>query len=277
MGRNAKIFAAVMLVVGLALLSLAVSPVWALHRLDTWATREYGIQVSARAEDMERHIGGARIEGKTGNHADLGRYLRLFKRELSLYPRPLVDAAGMWGVVIVEELRVGGVRRAGVPAWEGRLYLEYVKPRAGRLYCRYISQVFHHEFFHLLSQRLGPRLLDEDGWAIWRLDSGYPDVGGEVAYEEANQNIRWVAYTPDLEGFLTLYSTLSPKEDRAEIFSYMMTEPALLQERMEADEMVRRKVEALVAGLQAQVPGMDAEYWQRVAEGRMGQQERGWC
>jgi hypothetical protein len=104
------------------------------------------------------------------------------------------------------------------------------------------------------------------GWAA--LNS--PDFGygsGGLAANYGPDRIFWVM--PGVEwgnGFLNQYSMTAPEEDQAEIFAHLLTEPALVNARLTADEILRSKVERLKASLETFCPDVNPAFWQDVEE-----------
>ena len=70
-------------------------------------------------------------------------------------------------------------------------------------------------------------------------------------------------------GFLNQYSMSAPEEDQAEIFAHLLTEPARVEARLRADDILRSKVERLRATLKQFCRNMDDGFWQRVDESRL--------
>ena len=54
---------------------------------------------------------------------------------------------------------------------------------------------------------------------------------------------------PSLPGFVSLYATAGVEEDKAELFSFLMTEPALVDERARTDVVLAAKRAELRARL----------------------------
>ena len=70
-------------------------------------------------------------------------------------------------------------------------------------------------------------------------------------------------------GFLNQYCMSAPEEDQAELFAHLITEPARVEARLEADDILRRKVERLKATLRQFCRDMDDRFWRRVSECRL--------
>jgi hypothetical protein len=69
-------------------------------------------------------------------------------------------------------------------------------------------------------------------------------------------------------GFLNQYSMSAPEEDQAEIFAHLLTEPARVEARLMADDILRSKVDRLKATLERFCPDVDAQFWQDVEDSR---------
>jgi hypothetical protein len=161
-------------------------------------------------------------------------------------------------------LSFDGQRRSAIPDFESDiLYLDVCRGWPNRLYLR---KVLHHEFFHILDYRDDGSVYEDPSWS----ELNPP----EFAYGSGGRNAQGRADTSVLNdqhpGFLNHYSTTGVEEDKAEIFANLIVEPLKMKERVEADAVLRRKVDRLKELVMRFCPEIDEGFWRRAAERRDG-------
>ena len=161
----------------------------------------------------------------------------------------------------MRKLSLNGQLRAAVPDFATmNLFLDVER---GRHVPTYQERVFHHEFFHLIDFLLsGPFLKDSD-WATLNPPEFRYGPGG-VRMQDNGRNP--FAPTRTIPGFLTLYGTAAVEEDKAELFSFLMTDGLFLSDRARNDAVVRAKVERLKRRLGGFCPALTEEYFARLGE-----------
>lgn len=175
-------------------------------------------------------------------------YRRVVADQLALYPGPLLKRIGLARVVLCTGLRFEGTTcPAFADVERGRLYLNLDgAPDAG-----VVARTVHHEVFHQVDYA-DDRRLDAD--PLWEAlnPPGFRYTGDPerlVADPDATR------LDADRAGFLNRYATSSPAEDKAELYSYLVVDPAMVRGRADGDGVLRRKVERLRATLDGLVPG----------------------
>ena len=179
-----------------------------------------------------------RIEGRTvspgnQNHADL--YRRIITREFALYPPAFRQRIGLKQVALCEGLIFEGVAcNAYADVERGCLYVGI----AADVEPSYIKRTFHHEVFHQIDFA-DDGVLDKDPQWEALNPPGF----------RYTQDAERVQADPDAtlldetrNGFLNLYSTTSPAEDKSEIYSNLIVDRDLILRRASRDPIIRQKV-----------------------------------
>jgi hypothetical protein len=169
-------------------------------------------------------------------------YRRVIGEQLALYPPALLKSVGLKQVVLCERLSFDGTECLSFADVErGRLY---VSLGAG-LNADYLTRSVHHEVFHQIDYA-DDQTLDTDP----RWESLNPP-GFRYTQDADRLQADPDATRPDdgLTGFLNRYSTSSPAEDKAELFSYLVVDPGGVRRRAARDAIIRRKVDRLRAML----------------------------
>jgi len=129
-------------------------------------------------------------------------------------------------------------------------------------------KTIHHEFYHCIQWQQFGDLGDPEWDAINSPDFVYGPGGTGACY--SSDPTFWVMPAEEWgNGFLNQYCMSASEEDQAEIFAHLLTEPARVEARLPADDILRRKVERLKATLKQFCRSMDDGFWQRVGESRL--------
>jgi putative zinc-binding metallo-peptidase len=240
--------------------------------------------------DSERGQYLTSIEGVPATSEELDWYIPLFVDELGLYPRLFVENTRLSRVILCGELfRSQKLNRAakravdkaradsqplvfehkrcgGVPDRKhGILYLAVASERDDLDYMR---ELIHHEFYHLVQWQQFGHSGDREWAALNSPDFVYGPGGLAAVY--GSDPTFWVMPAEEWgNGFLNQYSMSAPEEDQAEIFAHLLTKPARVYARLEADDILRRKVERLKASLKQFCRDTDEAFWQQVEESRL--------
>jgi hypothetical protein len=183
---------------------------------------------------------------------------RLFLEEFSKYPTEFVKASKLKTVAIVQDLAVGGQRRAAVPLAHSEMLMYDVNYLYNRLYMRY---VVHHEYYHMLEEQWnGSFYFKDPKWAAFNETDFKYGPGGAEAYNKGGD---LVSPTFPRKGFITGYSLYGLEEDKADTWANLFIpeywrriEPVLA-----TDEIIRAKVDYLKAFAKSKCPAMDDTYW----------------
>lgn len=173
----------------------------------------------------------------------LNNYINnILKPELRKYPDSYFEKIGLKKIVLCKNLMIAGQKRAAAPdPYVNTLFLSVEK-----LYEKeYLIHVLHHELHHITEYELWEDMFFD--WRKWNRKNTRKFIygaGGSSAYELENSTVNWGEINNPKTGFLNLYSTLGPEEDRCEIVALIMTERErnLLKSFIPKDKTLKRKV-----------------------------------
>ncbi len=203
-------------------------------------------------------IAAGSITGADATAKQVESYARVFVEEFGLYPPALVKNTRLKRVVLCRDLAFSGQLRAAVPDFENdTLFLDVLRGAAVR---RYVRGVIHHEFFHIVDVRDDGVLYGDDSWKALNPKGFRYGSGGAAAQGNSAASL----LTDLLPGFLTPYAATGVEEDKAELFSWMLNDPAIVAGRAEKDMVVAAKVLRLKELLAQFCPEMDAKFWRSI-------------
>lgn len=159
--------------------------------------------------------------------------LSVVHRELARYTPDRLHDAGLVRVVLAADLRESGKLISSLPNVSGSLLLDGSVPEA------FLARLVHHEVFHFFDFTDQDRPHENDRWTI---------ANGLFVYGEGGRSVRSPRasdLSDDMPGFLTRYAMSAVEEDKAEVFSFLMTQPEAVRGRAATDPVVRAKVERL--------------------------------
>jgi hypothetical protein len=197
------------------------------------------------------------IDGKIADKKELATYTQLFIREFIVYPPELLKKAKVKQVVFCKDLSFMGQKRAAIPDLaHDTLYLD-VSRGAGMN--RYQSEAFHHDLFHMIDYYERSLTYSDERWSSLNRAGFQYGPGGAVA-----GRLGWNGVLTDsYPGFLTQYSLSAVEEDKAEIFSHLLVNPAYVEGRIKKDAVLRAKVQLLKERLAKFCPDINDAFWEK--------------
>jgi hypothetical protein len=255
----------------------------------------YGIQVTLPASRFEVFFEDDQyltiVEGEPASTSAANRALPVFAEEFGLYPLSLVKNTRLTRVVLCGELfrsqrpNPRSSKHNTTPVERDLRPLHFTNEPAGGLpdvvngllYLpiagveedpNEIRNAMHHEFYHCIQWRQFGASSDPE-WETTNLPDFVYGPGGIKANYDSESDF-WTKPTEEWgNGFLNLYCMSAPEEDQAELFAHLITEPTQIEVRLEADDILRRKVERLKATLRQFCRNMDDRFWKRVSDMRL--------
>jgi hypothetical protein len=209
--------------------------------------RRYGVTIVTGGQQYPVVLTRGTIDGSDPDESSVREYARVLVPEFSRYPVSLTRRTGLRRIVLAGSLSYGGQSRSAIPDFRNRaLFLRTTAPLSRAGYPRpedeaYQRRVLHHEFFHIVDHFDDGRLFSDPRWSRLNPPDFKYSGGGATA-----QDITHAASAETgMPGFVTRYSTTGVEEDKAELFSYALTEPEVLKKRTSLDSIVARKVQRL--------------------------------
>lgn len=221
----------------LALLCLSCqTPIAPRLSLDDLAVR-YELSIEAIKTPITWKGDGYTVEMESASGAKLEKYIQLFAKEWSRHEVELVRRSRVKRVVIGRGLKMNGQERAAVPAFDGDTM--YYDAELGDYSSNYQRVVIHHEFFHMVDQRMKLLRRDPEWTALNSPDFKYGSGGDKLRTLGAGE------LTDKIPGFLTPYGASAVEEDKAELFAHLLVNRSYVLKRAETDPILARKIELL--------------------------------
>jgi hypothetical protein len=220
--------------------------------------KSYGLEADVRKSTFTDQARGYTVSGTEATDAAMESYRELWMKEWSLYPSDLMKTARVKKIVFCEGLRVNEQYRAAVPSFD--LDAMYYDPALGAGIGNYQRSVIHHEFFHMIDQRMKLLYIDPE-WSALN-PKGFTYGNGGANMRDGNAGLM----TKDIPGFLTAYGTSGVEEDKAELFAKLIVDAEFVADRVKNDKVIAAKVKLLKKRLAAYEKGMGQAFWDSVAK-----------
>ena len=161
----------------------------------------------------------------------------IIKANFDKYEKTFLKKVNLKYVVICKNLKVSGVKTAGVPNHIVKTLIIDVSFDK-----EYFERSMHHELFHMIDDSFDS-LFSKKDWERFNTSS--------FQYAECSTctNKLGLSLIKDTKGFLTEYSMSTASEDMAEIFSFLMTDKNIIKEKIKNDKILSNKVNFIKFGL----------------------------
>lgn len=229
---------------------------------------QFGIQVAI--PDEPGMVGIVRIGGTTYSPAateDCAAFLVILEQELGRYPVEFLKATKLRRVVLCKEVAHAGYYNGGYTDWPNLSIYCDVRPRATddptnsrfrllinhELYHLMDIEIYYDKKYHFYRDKEWAALNDRSFNYYLPLGSPHPVNRGLDA---------------SVPGFLTGYSRANVNEDKAELFSWMIVRPDIVEQRMKDDQILTTKVRRLKSVSSDFCPSMNDKFWERISVGR---------
>lgn len=188
------------------------------------------------------------------------KILKIFVEEISKYPKIIGKKIPFFAFAMVKNLSQGGLDAGGVADRLVLYDVNLMNEDEG-----YARLVVHHEFAHVLDLNglLGGSNIDSKtgtdlDWAKLNPDSN--------SYVNGYYTINDTHKPHPKDGFISSYSQTNTREDKAEVFSYMMDRSfsSVLDGWTVEDRILAKKREYLISSLNKFLPGFKDDLTVRV-------------
>lgn len=182
----------------------------------------------------------------------LGPSLLFLKHALGKYPVGACQCASFNKLILVSQLKKEGVDEIGfTQLGQGAIVLSL--DQDGKETAYDLERKFHHEFFHLLDFVYDSETELDYEWISLNYESF---EYGSAAFDLWYDSKRALRRTTRIRGFLSQYGTVSLPDDKAEVFSFLLTDPWFVDSRTFEDKIVSAKVGLLKRRLKNQCPAL---------------------
>jgi hypothetical protein len=216
----------------------------------------YRVKIEEITKPLEWKGSGYWVRANAANAEQLSAYVPTFVKEWSLYPPSYVEKAKVSRIVFGIDLSVDDQKRAAVPAFDGDTM--YYDPVLGSYNLHYQRIVIHHEFFHMVDERM--KLLRRDKEWSKLNPEGFKYGGGGKSMRTSGVG----ELTDTIPGFLTPYATSAIEEDKAELFAHMVIDGPYVKDRAGKDPVLAAKIALLKQRLVKFDSGMGEDFWKKI-------------
>ena len=164
------------------------------------------------------------------NKKNLNKKFYIIKKNLNRYNSNFLNKIKLKYVVFCENLIVSEINTGGIPDNKNRTLILDINFNQ-----EFFERMIHHEIFHMI-QNTHIKYFDEDKFSSFnKVSFNY----AECSTCSDRLNLELYKTT---NGFLTEYSKSIPSEDMAEIFSFLMTDKEVIENKIKNDEILKNKV-----------------------------------
>ena len=164
------------------------------------------------------------------NEEDIKKKMPLIEKNLNKYSSSFLSKINLKYIVLCENLTVSQINTAGVPNPKTKTLIIDIKFNE-----KYFERVLHHEIFHMI---------DETHKEIFLYKEWENLNSQEFEYAECStcSNRLGLSILKENKGFVTEYSMSTPSEDMAEVFSFLMINKKMIENRALVDPILNKKI-----------------------------------
>ena len=161
---------------------------------------------------------------------DIEKKMHLIEKNLNRYNSAFLNKINLKYVVLCENLTVSQINTAGVPNPKTKTLIVDIKFNE-----KHFERVLHHEIFHMIDESHKEKFLYEK-WESFN--------NPEFKYAECStcSDRLGLSLLKEDKGFLTEYSMSTPSEDMAEVFSFLMINKKMIEDKASMDPILNNKI-----------------------------------
>jgi hypothetical protein len=181
---------------------------------------------------LEKNITCARTDPN-----NLSNKFLIIKKNLNSYSPSFLKKNNIRYLVMCENLFISNINTGGIPDTKKRTLVIDINFNP-----KYFERMIHHEIFHMI-QKSNSKYFDEEKWvSLNTKDFEYAKCS--TCSDRLNLDLY-----KNTEGFLTEYSKSIPSEDMAEVFSFLMTDKAKVEDKSDNDIILKNKINFIKSSL----------------------------
>jgi len=207
--------------------------------------RDSGVRVLVAQRPFELALGHGPVHCQAVSEKLVVDALATLEQELAKYPSGCLGRVRMRRVLLCRDLHEGWMSIPSLPNYRHTLLLDANASSA------YLRRVVHHEVFHFLDFAVDEDLQQDPQWVSLN-PAGFEYGGGGRVMRHVPP-----AWQVERPGFVSSYAQSALEEDKAEVFSMWMSDPAKLHRLASDDRVVVAKMRALREQVVALCPAMD--------------------
>jgi hypothetical protein len=164
------------------------------------------------------------------NQENLNSKFPIIERNIKRYNSKFLKKIDLKYVVFCEGLFVSKINTGGIPDNKNRTLILDISFNE-----KYFERMIHHEIFHMIQNSYEDHFNDLKFSLFNNSDFEYAECS--TCSDRLNLDLY-----ENTNGFLTEYSKSIPSEDMAEIFSFLMVNKNLIEEKIKNDSILNKKV-----------------------------------
>ena len=161
---------------------------------------------------------------------DIKQKMHLIEKNLNRYSSVFLNKINLKYIVLCENLTVSQINTAGVPNPKTKTLIIDIKFNE-----EHFERVLHHEIFHMIDESHKEKFLYEE-WKNFN--------NSEFKYAECStcSDRLGLSLLKQDKGFVTEYSMSTPSEDMAEVFSFLMINKKMIENKASMDPILNNKI-----------------------------------
>ena len=164
------------------------------------------------------------------NKENLNTKFPVIERNIKRYNSKFLKKINLKYIVFCEGLFVSNINTGGIPDNKNRTLILDINFNE-----KYFERMIHHEIFHMIQNSYKKDFNDKKFSLFNNSDFKYAECS--TCSDRLNLDLY-----ENTKGFLTEYSKSIPSEDMAEIFSFLMVNKNLIEEKIKNDSILNNKV-----------------------------------
>ena len=164
------------------------------------------------------------------NKENLNTKFQVIERNIKRYNSKFLKKIDLKYIVFCEGLFISNINTGGIPDNKNRTLILDINFNE-----KYFERMIHHEIFHMIQNSYVDDFNDQKFSLLNNSDFEYAECS--TCSDRLNLDLY-----ENTNGFLTEYSKSIPSEDMAEIFSFLMVNKNLIEEKIKKDSILNNKV-----------------------------------
>ena len=164
------------------------------------------------------------------NKENLNTKFQVIERNIKRYNSKFLKKIDLKYIVFCEGLFISNINTGGIPDNKNRTLILDINFNE-----KYFERMIHHEIFHMIQNSYEDDFNDQK-FSLFN-NSNFEYTQCSTCSDRLNLDLY-----ENTNGFLTEYSKSIPSEDMAEIFSFLMVNKNLIEEKIKKDSILNNKV-----------------------------------
>ena len=203
-----------------------------IYKIDTNNKIRYLNTINDFRIGLEKNITCARTKPNNLNNKFL-----IIEKNLNIYSSIFLKKNNIKYLVMCENLFISNINTGGIPDTKKRTLIIDINFNS-----KYFERMIHHEIFHMI-QKSNSKYFDEEKWVSLNTEE-FEYAKCSTCSDRLNLDLY-----KNTEGFLTEYSKSIPSEDMAEVFSFLMTDKAKVEDKSDNDIILKNKINFIKSSL----------------------------